>query len=318
MSPARSGEAIDIFDYLPHSTLSSFEAGETIYSYYAPASHFYLVVRGRVRVSRIIPDRSPLILDIYSRDEIFGESALLDHSRRSDVAVALEPTDLMMWSAEEIRNVIQLRPQVGVALGQILTQRLIAFGNRLESFAAGDIKQRLVRALIHLAERLGQPAKDGSVHITGLRHEILSEYVISSRGSVTHWLKYFRRKGLLDYNRHRLWVFPPALAEWLKLNSGDSGRTASPEQAVRRKPPTSEARALSRREIQIMELVADGLRNKEIADRLRLSPQTIKNHLQSVFEKLAVADRRQAVRRLALLKRGVEPLAVLTSPARAS
>src|SRR5690349_20873678 len=80
-----------------------------------------------------------------------------------------------------------------------------------------------------------------------------------------------RRKGLLDYNRHRLWVFPPALAEWLKLNNGDSGRTAPPEQAVRRKPPNSEARGLSRREIQIMELVADGLRNKEIADRLRLA-----------------------------------------------
>ena len=53
-----------------------------------------------------------------------------------------------------------------------------------------------------------------------------------------------------------------------------------------------------------MELVAEGLRNQEIADRLRLSQQTIKNHLQSVFEKLAVVDRRQAARRLALLKRG--------------
>jgi ATP/maltotriose-dependent transcriptional regulator MalT len=193
---------------------------------------------------------------------------------------------------------------VGVALGQILKQRLIAFGNRLESFAAGDIKQRLARSLLHMADRLGQPAKDGLVHITGLRHEILSEYVVSSRVSVTHWLKYFRRQGLLDYNRNRLRVFPTALAEWLKLNTTDSGGTPSPDQTVPRKPPTSETRPLSRRETQIMELVAEGLRNQEIADRLRLSQQTIKNHLQSVFEKLAVVDRRQAARRIALLKRG--------------
>ena len=180
----------------------------------------------------------------------------------------------------------------------------IAFGNRLESFAAGDIKQRLARSLLHMAERLGEPAKDGSVHITGLRHEILSEYVVSSRISVTHWLKYFRRQGVLDYKRNRLRVFPPALAEWLKLNSAESEQTPSPDQTVPRKPPTSETRPLSRRETQIMELVAEGLRNQEIADRLRLSQQTIKNHLQGVFEKLAVVDRRQAARRIALLKRG--------------
>ena len=317
MSPARSVEAIDILDYLPRSAFSSFEAGETVYKYHAPASHFYVVIRGRVRVSRIIPDHSPLILDIYGSDQIFGESALLDHSRHSDVAVALEATDLMTWTSEEIRSVVQLRPQVGIALGQILTQRLIVFGNRLESFAAGDIKQRLARSLIHMAERLGQPAKDGSVHITGLRHEILSEYVVSSRVSVTHWLKYFRRKGLLDYNRDRLRIFPPALAEWLKLNTADSGRTLSPDQAVRRKPPTSETRPLSRREVQIVELVAEGLRNQEIADRLRLSQQTIKNHLMSAFEKLAVVDRRQAARQLALRKRGVKPAAT-TSAGQAS
>ena len=237
MSPARFGEAIDILDYLPRSALCSLEAGETVYNYYAPASHFYLVVRGRVRVSRIIPDHGPLILDIYGSDEIFGESALLDQSYRPDVAVTLEATDLMTWTSEEIRNVVQLRPQVGVALGQILTQRLIAFGNRLESFAAGDIKQRLARSLIHMAERLGEPAKDGSVHITGLRHEILSEYVVSSRVSVTHWLKYFRRQGLLDYNRNRLRVFPAALAEWLKLNTADSGGTPSASRPCRANRP---------------------------------------------------------------------------------
>jgi len=303
MSPARFGEAIDILDYLPRSALSSLEAGETVYNHSAPASHFYLVVRGRVRVSRIIPNHGPLILDIYGSDEIFGESALLDRSYRPDVAVTLEATDLMIWTSEQIRNVVRLRPQVGIALGQILTQRLIAFGNRLESFAAGDIKQRLARSLIHMAERLGEAGKDGSVHITGLRHETLAEYVVSSRVSVTHWLKYFRRQGLVDYNRNRLQVFAPALGEWLKLNTVDSGGMPPAEQTVSRKPPTSETRPLSRREVQIMDLVAEGLRNQEIADRLRLSQQTIKNHLHSIFEKLAVVDRRHAARRIALLRR---------------
>jgi CRP-like cAMP-binding protein/DNA-binding CsgD family transcriptional regulator len=314
MSPARSSEAIDILDYLPHSTLFSYKAGETVYTYNQPASHLYLVVHGRVQVARVTPEHGSLILDVYRTDEIFGESALLGLRYRPDVAVTLENADLMMWTAEEIRKVIRLRPQVGMALGQILAQRLIDFGNRIESFAADGINQRLARTLIRLAERFGNPAKDGSVHVTGLGHQILSEYVVSSRSSVTHWMKYFRRKGLLDYNRNRIRVFPPALEEWLKVDVADPGRTIPCEPLLRREQSNGEPRPLSRREVQIMDLVAEGLKNKEIADRLRISKQTVKNHLQNIFEKLAAVDRRQAARRLARMKQRSKPLPMMTSP----
>jgi DNA-binding NarL/FixJ family response regulator len=48
---------------------------------------------------------------------------------------------------------------------------------------------------------------------------------------------------------------------------------------------------LTRKEREVVLLVAQGLRNKEIATRLFISEQTVKNHLRSVFEKLQVGDR---------------------------
>jgi DNA-binding NarL/FixJ family response regulator len=53
--------------------------------------------------------------------------------------------------------------------------------------------------------------------------------------------------------------------------------------------------SLSSREIEVLELVARGLSNKELARSLHLSEATVKSHLIHIFEKLGVADRTAAV-----------------------
>jgi DNA-binding NarL/FixJ family response regulator len=51
---------------------------------------------------------------------------------------------------------------------------------------------------------------------------------------------------------------------------------------------------LSKREQEILNLLADGLSNKEIGAKLELSPFTVRNHLAHVFEKLKVRSRTEA------------------------
>lgn len=48
---------------------------------------------------------------------------------------------------------------------------------------------------------------------------------------------------------------------------------------------------LSGREKQVVELIAQGFKNKEIAERMFISEQTVKNHLHNIFDKLGVSDR---------------------------
>jgi len=51
---------------------------------------------------------------------------------------------------------------------------------------------------------------------------------------------------------------------------------------------------LTKREKQVLELVASGFANPEIADRLYISPHTVKSHVSNIFEKLDATDRVQA------------------------
>jgi len=52
---------------------------------------------------------------------------------------------------------------------------------------------------------------------------------------------------------------------------------------------------LSEREWDILELLVNGLKNDEIAQKLYISDKTVKNHVSSIFEKLSVNDRTNAV-----------------------
>lgn len=56
----------------------------------------------------------------------------------------------------------------------------------------------------------------------------------------------------------------------------------------------SEEDLLTRREIEVLRLLAEGLFNKEIAYKLSISEKTVKNHVSNIFKKIGVSDRTQA------------------------
>ena len=68
----------------------------------------------------------------------------------------------------------------------------------------------------------------------------------------------------------------------------------------RRLSPSSEL--VSKRELEVLRLVADGLSNQQIADRLSVGLSTAKTHVHRLFEKLNAKDRLQVVNRARELK----------------
>ena len=58
---------------------------------------------------------------------------------------------------------------------------------------------------------------------------------------------------------------------------------------------------LTAREVEVLALLAEGLSNDDVAERLVVSPRTVHAHLRSVFGKLGVSSRTAAVREAARL-----------------
>jgi len=208
----------DPLAHLPCSSILEYRRGQMIYDQQQPCTAIYLVIDGKVKVSRLAEDGHQVVVDIYHPDEFFGESAFLNLPNRPEQATALESTRLMTWTASEIEDIIVKRPRLAVALLQILVQRTIDFTHRIESLSVDNIARRLARSLIRFSERLGVAEEDGAVRMTPFTHELLSQYVGTSREIVTHYMNQFRRQGYLRYSRKGIVLYRDAFEDWLREN----------------------------------------------------------------------------------------------------
>ena len=103
-------------------------------------------------------------------------------------------------------------------------------------------------------------------------------------------------------------ALPPEIVTWLGARPGeplevsaDDGslvvRAVGGALLLEERPA---ALGLTRREREVVELVGEGLTNAQIAERLWISPGTVRRHLENAYEKLGVSTRTAAVRALSL------------------
>jgi DNA-binding NarL/FixJ family response regulator len=79
------------------------------------------------------------------------------------------------------------------------------------------------------------------------------------------------------------------------IRSVYAGRRAFPRRIAERLSGERMTAGLSAREREILQLVAKGLTNKEVANTLNISQFTVRNHLNHITEKLEVTDRTEAI-----------------------
>lgn len=228
-------EMEDALMYLPRKGVSDYRKGQVIFDEHQPSRGLHLVVQGRVKVTIPVDDGSQTVVDIFTTDDFFGESALLGMAQYPERATALDNVTLMSWSTQEIEDQVERQPRLGIALLQMLVKRGLDHEERLQSFALDKTPERVVRSLLRFAERLGSPTEDGSIAVPPLTHQVISEYVGTSREIVTFQMNHLRQKGLLKYSRKGIQVYAEPLREHLQT----TGREASWATANREKTLTA-------------------------------------------------------------------------------
>ncbi len=89
------------------------------------------------------------------------------------------------------------------------------------------------------------------------------------------------KKAIFSVNRGEAFI-QPELTPVLKMKLEEKNSQANDDNS------------LTRREIEVLKLLAEGLFNKEIAYMLAISEKTVKNHVSNIFKKINVSDRTQA------------------------
>jgi DNA-binding NarL/FixJ family response regulator len=104
-------------------------------------------------------------------------------------------------------------------------------------------------------------------------------------------------RAVLAVDRGQGWLSPPAAAVAVTAVREQADRERAQHEQLERQQQDRVRLGLTRREEDVLGLVAQGLSNGAIARRLVLTEKTVKNHLHHAFTKLRVGNRTEAVLR---------------------
>src|ERR1700704_1665295 len=108
LSPASEmREMEDALMYLPRKAVTDFRRGQMVFDEHQPSKGLHLLVQGRVKVTIPVDDGTQTVVDIFTTDDFFGESAILGAARYEERALALDNVTLMSWTVAEIEEQVE-------------------------------------------------------------------------------------------------------------------------------------------------------------------------------------------------------------------
>ena len=224
---------LDALNYLPSTRIVEFPRRCAIYEPARPASRFYLLLAGRVKVFCTADSGAQTLLHIVGAEEFFGESSLIpSEGGLRESAVVVDAAQAMCWTPEEVEERVEREPKLALALSEYFGRNNALLRERVTIIANYKTGPRVVLALVQLGQTAGVPTPTGAMRITGLTHQAIAEYVGTSREIVTSEMNRLRRLGYLSYSRLYTDIFTTALSEWIRQQRAGGGAARAEDAAV--------------------------------------------------------------------------------------
>jgi CRP/FNR family transcriptional regulator len=140
----------------------------------------------------------------------------------------MEPSEVSMMLRDDLERLILEKPQVGLQIARLLSERLRRYETRLEDITLKDVPSRLASMILLLAEAEGVVTSEGYVRIpTHYTHERLGTMIGTNREAVSRAFGVLQEEAIVELRRRIIYVKSP---EALRLRAGhaDGGATQAP------------------------------------------------------------------------------------------
>jgi CRP/FNR family transcriptional regulator, cyclic AMP receptor protein len=182
------------------------QAGEIFYSPEDVSEKLFILKKGRVRIYKTADGRE-LTLSEIEPGTVFGEMALTAQRLQEAYAQATEPSVLISISREELERIIEQKPQVGIRLVHMLSERLRSYEARMEDITLKDVPARLANIILLLCEEEGVMAPRREIKIPHhYTHERLGTMIGSNREAVTRAFSKLQDEGAIELRRRLIYV----------------------------------------------------------------------------------------------------------------
>jgi CRP/FNR family cyclic AMP-dependent transcriptional regulator len=182
------------------------EQRRIFYTPYERAEALFMLKRGRVRIYRVAPDGREFTLDVVGPGQVFGEMSLTAQRLENAYAEAMEPTVVCIMKREDLERLVMDKPQVGLKVMSVLSERLSRAEDRMEDIALKEVPARLASFILQLVESEGVVTREGYKIPTRYTHRELASVIGSKRETVTKAFTMLQRAGVVELKRRRIHV----------------------------------------------------------------------------------------------------------------
>jgi CRP-like cAMP-binding protein len=206
---------VDIFEPLSEQEIErlngqlpdrSLERGEIFYGPQDRSERLFLLQKGKIRIFRMTPDGREFTLAVVESGTVFGEMALTGQWLEGAYAQAMESSQVSTMAREDLERLVLEKPEVGLRIMQVLSERLRRQENRLEDATMKDVHARLAGIIVLLVESEGVRTGTGyriSAHYT---HEHLGTMIGANRVAVTRAFGLLQDEGVVELRRRLIHV----------------------------------------------------------------------------------------------------------------
>ena len=200
-----SAEEIERLDQrLPDARL---ETGDIFYSPEDPSEKVFILRRGKARIFKVADDGREFTLAVVGAGTMFGEMTLTAQRLQGAYAQAMEPSEVSMMLREDLERLILEKPQVGLQIAHLLSERLRRYEIRLEDITLKDIPTRLASMILLLAEAEGVVTSGGYIRIpTHYTQQQLGTMIGTNREAVSRAFGVLQAEAIVELRRRIIYI----------------------------------------------------------------------------------------------------------------
>ena len=207
---------VDVFEMLSREELvelalrardTTYAQGEDLHTRQENSGKLYVLKEGRVQLYVALPNDAEVTLSVVEGGSIFGEMALIDERLGEEVSArALVPSLVCTLKTEDVRQLIESNPQVGLAMVRMLSERLRDAEARLAEIAHKEVPARLANLILKLSATEGIMTREGIRIDTPYTHRQLGTMIGAKRETVTRAMVGLREEGAVEVVGRRIYL----------------------------------------------------------------------------------------------------------------
>ncbi len=161
---------VDIFEPLSEQEIEQLngqlpdvhlEPGDMFYGPEDQTEKLFILQKGKIRIFRMSPDGREFTLAVVEAGTVFGEMALTAQQLEGAYAQAMESSQISTMAREDLERLVLEKPEVGLRIMEVLSERLRRQESRLEDATMKDVHSRLAGIIVLLVESEGVKDRHG-------------------------------------------------------------------------------------------------------------------------------------------------------------